>query len=580
MGRRATKLRLTIYFVGLVFYSGIGAVAQTQTRPNYPIIFDDFDYHDEQELFGANPWTNLDGFIHLREQAWYKGNWDQLEFAGTAHFDFATKGSVRLQTDKGHFYKWESGYLPPVLVSGFSNRTGTWAARLRLDDISLGKVTDSPLTLSFWTHSTNVVCTKDPRRGECGLAESRWSEFNHEWNNSFDYLYPQFLSNGGVIDGEDTNTGAFRMRDPIKSFNRDLSCRLFRSDIGESIEDASACMKWFISNDRSDRYADLLISYDSETLVFEAAAWRVLDMSDFGIADVLEGIRMKEEIPIGRAAQSMATRFTLLGRTRDSCESMNLFAVSCWKQDRSIGFSIDWFFYSPSTQVELMDVVDNINWLRANNRNRVNTTGQILTAPPQAFQLSVELLNPLTNSVPEWTVVPIQRATKYYTLKVSWRYRSRVMKDGPWTAWSQPEVGGFTYSPPVKYEARYQVEVSALVSDWYDESNRIRISGCMTDFGNRVGECDVVSDLDVLAENYPEPFNNGTSIRFELPESSLVKLTIYDILGRYVTTLADDYRRNGTYTVHWDATSAASGIYLYVLETKDSRLVEQMVLLK
>ena len=580
MGRRATKLRRTFYLTVFVLLSGLGTRSHAQTRPNHPIIFDDFDYRNEQELFAANPWTNLDGLVHLREQAWYKGNWDQLEFAETAHFSFATEGSLRLQTDEGHFYKWESGYLPPFLVSGFVNRTGTWAARLRLDDISLGKVTNTPLTLSFWTHSTNVVCTKDPRRGECGGPESRWSEFNHEWNNSFDDDYPQYLANGGVIDGEDKNTSAFRMRDPIRRLNRDLSCRLFRSDVGESIEDPSACMKWFISNNRSDRYADLLITYDNETLVFEAAAWREVDTSEIGDDYVIEGIRMREEIPIGRRAQFMATRFTLLGRTKETCESMNLFAPSCWKQDRSIGFSIDWFFYSPSTQISLMDVVDNVNWLRSKNRNRVNTTGQILTAPPQASRLAVELENPLTSSVPEWTVVPVQRATKYYRIKVVWRYRSRVTPELPWTNWSQPEAGGFTFSPPLKYEARYQVQVSALVSDWYDESNQIRVSGCMTDFGDRVGDCDVISDSDVLAENYPEPFNNGTNIRFELPESSLVKLTIYDVLGRYVTTLANDYRLDGVYIVHWDASAAASGIYFYVLETNDSRLVKQMVLLK
>ncbi|GMQ83206.1 MAG: hypothetical protein BMS9Abin05_2696 [Rhodothermia bacterium] len=305
-----------------------------------------------------------------------------------------------------------------------------------------------------------------------------------------------------------------------------------------------------------------------------------MDTSEIGDDYVIEGIRMREEIPIGRRVQSMATRFTLLGRTREICESLNLFALSCWKQDRSIGFSIDWFFYSPSTQIDLMDVVDNVNWLRSKNRNRVNTTGQILTAPPQASQLAVELEHPLTNSAREWTIVPVQRATKYYTIKVVWRYQSRITPDVPWTTWSRPDVGGFTFSPPLKYEARYQVQVSALVSDWYDESNQIRVSECITDFGERVGECDLVSDSDVLAENYPEPFNNGTSIRFELPESSLVKLTIYDVLGRYVATLADDYRQNGTYTVHWDASSAASGVYFYTLETKDSRLVKQMVLLK
>lgn len=64
-----------------------------------------------------------------------------------------------------------------------------------------------------------------------------------------------------------------------------------------------------------------------------------------------------------------------------------------------------------------------------------------------------------------------------------------------------------------------------------------------------------------LGQNYPNPFNPKTSISFRLPERSFVTIDIVDILGRVVTTLASDRRPAGLYTVDWNSTNAASGVY-------------------
>jgi len=69
-----------------------------------------------------------------------------------------------------------------------------------------------------------------------------------------------------------------------------------------------------------------------------------------------------------------------------------------------------------------------------------------------------------------------------------------------------------------------------------------------------------------LYQNYPNPFNPATNIRYFVPTTSVVKMDIYDITGRYVSTLADGFSSPGTYSINWTAKDAAgrplpSGLY-------------------
>ncbi len=64
-----------------------------------------------------------------------------------------------------------------------------------------------------------------------------------------------------------------------------------------------------------------------------------------------------------------------------------------------------------------------------------------------------------------------------------------------------------------------------------------------------------------LHRNYPNPFNPSTEIRFELPATDLVRIGIYDLLGRQVALLVDEHLSPGTYTVSWDASGSPSGVY-------------------
>lgn len=80
---------------------------------------------------------------------------------------------------------------------------------------------------------------------------------------------------------------------------------------------------------------------------------------------------------------------------------------------------------------------------------------------------------------------------------------------------------------------------------------------------------DVPNQL-VLLQNYPNPFNRSTTIRYRLASSSHVSLKVYNLLGRAMATLVEEYRSAGEYSVLWKADGLPSGIYFCRLEIGDS----------
>nr|MBN2278069.1 T9SS type A sorting domain-containing protein [candidate division Zixibacteria bacterium] len=83
-----------------------------------------------------------------------------------------------------------------------------------------------------------------------------------------------------------------------------------------------------------------------------------------------------------------------------------------------------------------------------------------------------------------------------------------------------------------------------------------------------------------LSQNHPNPFNPVTEIEFSLPKSGDVSLAVYDILGRKVETLVDDYLEAGNHTAVWDASRQASGIYFYRLIAGEFKETRKMTLIK
>ncbi len=84
----------------------------------------------------------------------------------------------------------------------------------------------------------------------------------------------------------------------------------------------------------------------------------------------------------------------------------------------------------------------------------------------------------------------------------------------------------------------------------------------------------------VLHQNFPNPFNPSTTIRYELADASHVRLTVYDLLGRPVQRLVDGMLPAGRHQIAFDAESLASGLYLYTLDTGTTVETRRMMLVK
>ena len=84
----------------------------------------------------------------------------------------------------------------------------------------------------------------------------------------------------------------------------------------------------------------------------------------------------------------------------------------------------------------------------------------------------------------------------------------------------------------------------------------------------------------ILSQNYPNPFNPTTTINYSLPKAGNVKLTVYNAIGCKVSTILNEYKPAGNYSIQFKATNLASGIYLYRLESGNYAAVKKFIILK
>ena len=94
----------------------------------------------------------------------------------------------------------------------------------------------------------------------------------------------------------------------------------------------------------------------------------------------------------------------------------------------------------------------------------------------------------------------------------------------------------------------------------------------------------VVPEAFALDQNFPNPFNSGTVIRFALQQADDVELAVYNLAGQQIMTLAQGPRNAGSYTLRWDGRDEAgrelaSGMYLYRLQAGKKRVETRKMLL-
>ena len=110
---------------------------------------------------------------------------------------------------------------------------------------------------------------------------------------------------------------------------------------------------------------------------------------------------------------------------------------------------------------------------------------------------------------------------------------------------------------------------------------------------NLLGECLEATGADVsvddtpaspaaylLGNAYPNPFTPSTSFEYAVAKAGDVNITIYNALGQEVTTLVNSHMAAGSYTVNWDASHMASGVYFYSMTAPGFSATQKMLLLK
>jgi hypothetical protein len=83
-----------------------------------------------------------------------------------------------------------------------------------------------------------------------------------------------------------------------------------------------------------------------------------------------------------------------------------------------------------------------------------------------------------------------------------------------------------------------------------------------------------------LSQNYPNPFNPTTKIEYSIPKAGNVELKVYDILGREVAVLMNEFKQTGRYSVKFEGDKFASGVYFYTLRSGDFNETKKMTLIK
>ena len=106
-------------------------------------------------------------------------------------------------------------------------------------------------------------------------------------------------------------------------------------------------------------------------------------------------------------------------------------------------------------------------------------------------------------------------------------------------------------------------------------SEKYNIVTRITDFRE-----EIINERFTLSQNFPNPFNSSTSIRYQVSGSENVSLKVYDILGNEVSTLVNEKRPAGSYEVEFGAQGLPGGIYFYNLRAGNYVEIKKMILLK
>jgi hypothetical protein len=218
-------------------------------------------------------------------------------------------------------------------------------------------------------------------------------------------------------------------------------------------------------------------------------------------------------------------------------------------------------------------------------QNGLTGFGDVTAADPAGalpIQLSSFVVTPVPNS---------------NDVKLSWTTATEVNNYGFFVQRSMSGTDGFVDLPnnfvighgttlvPQRYE---WIDRNVPTGSCYYRLKQVDLDGTTTFYGPL--RIDAATRADVggnegplwfaLQQNWPNPFNPTTSIRFTLPRSAGVLLKVFDLVGREVATLVDEVKPAGSHTVKFDGSGLASGTYVYRIEAGSFVATRKLTLVK
>lgn len=134
---------------------------------------------------------------------------------------------------------------------------------------------------------------------------------------------------------------------------------------------------------------------------------------------------------------------------------------------------------------------------------------------------------------------------------------------------------GFIFRKPSAGDTTIKMDLINSTSNWAITIGRYNKYGV----GISKIENEIPENFNI-SQNYPNPFNASTKIRFEIPESQFIKISIFDITGKEIKVLANEFKQSGKYEMLLDASGLSSGVYFYKITAGNISKTKSMVLLK
>jgi len=215
-----------------------------------------------------------------------------------------------------------------------------------------------------------------------------------------------------------------------------------------------------------------------------------------------------------------------------------------------------------------------------NNITRLNNTNKLAYTYNTTVANKYYGLGLMTNQTVNFKALPMADVLTGFTSQEKWDAMSNgVVNDsiGPGGNCFALSVGPLNLAANQVETVGFAILYGTSVADLITKNNGAKVKY------QSVGIRQISTEIPrvfSLGQNYPNPFNPVTNIEFGLPKDEIVSLKVYDMLGREVRTVVNEFRKAGMYQVGFDASSLSSGVYFYRIQAGTFSEIKRMVVLK